>query len=91
MPSLIPRFNWGTEVKNSNPTLYNQLSDSYSLTARIVNTKISKYVAENDPASVDQVNSILEEGDIWINRLTDTAWIMTSRVTNEEVTWKQIT
>lgn len=91
MPTLPPRFNFGTEVKNINPTLYNQLNDSFSSTARIVNTKISKYVTTIDPPSDEAVNQLFEEGDIWVNKSTDTAWIMTSRTTNTAVTWKQIT
>lgn len=91
MPTLTPRFNWGTEIKNINPTLYNQLNDSFSSTARIVNTKVSKNVATSNPPANDPINANFEEGDLWVNKSTDTAWILTSRTTNNAVTWKQIT
>lgn len=91
MPTLTPRFNWGTEIKNINPTLYNQLNDSFSSTARIVNTKVSKNIATTNPPADDQINANFEEGDLWVNKSTDTAWIMTSRTSNTAVTWKQIT
>lgn len=91
MPTLTPRFNWGTEIKNINPTLYNQLNDSFSSTARIVNTKVSKNIATTNPPADDQINANFEEGDLWVNKSTDTAWILTSRTSNTAVTWKQIT
>lgn len=91
MPSLLPSFNWGSEVKNINPTLYNQLNDSYTTTARVINTKISKRVTTEDPPADSQTNLIFEIGDIWVNQSSDTAWIMTSRTTNTAVTWTLIT
>jgi len=91
MPNQPPRFNWGTEIKNINPTLYNQLNDSFSSTARVLNTKTSKYLTNVNPPADDQINTLFEEGDFWINQDTDTAWIMTSRTTNTAATWKQIT
>ena len=91
MPSQTPRFNWGTEIKNINPTLYNQLNDSFSSTARVLNTKISKYITNVNPPADDSINMNFEQADIWINEDTDNAWILTSRTTNTAVTWKQIT
>lgn len=91
MPNQTPRFNWGTEIKNINPTLYNQLNDSFSSTARVLNTKTSKYRTNVNPPADDQINTLFEEGDFWINEDTDTAWILTSRTTNTAATWKQIT
>lgn len=91
MPTLIPRYNWGTEIKNINPTLYNQLSDSYTATARVVNTKPTRYVTNVDPPADGQVNTLFEQGDLWINQATDNAWILTSRTTNTTVNWQKIT
>lgn len=91
MPSQTPRFNWGTEIKNINPTLYNQLNDSFSSTARVLNTKISKYITNVDPPADDPVNVNFDQADIWVNQLTNNAWILTSRTTNTAVTWKIIT
>lgn len=91
MPSQTPTFNWGSEIKNINPTLYNQLNDTFSSTARVLNTKTSKYRTTVNPPADDQINTLFEQGDFWINENTDTAWILTSRTTNTAVTWKQIT
>lgn len=91
MPTLPPRYNWGTEVKNINVTLYNQLSDSFTEIANVTNTKTSKYVTTTNPPADGQANLNFDVGDLWVNRSTDTAWIMTSRSTNTAVTWKQIT
>lgn len=91
MSRLQRRFNYGTEIKNVNDTLYNQLNDSYYSTATVVNTKSTRVVNTINPPANDQINSGLDIGDFWVNSDTDTAWIMTSRVTAEQVTWKQIT
>lgn len=91
MPSQTPTFNWGSEIKNINPTLYNQLNDTFSSTARVLNTKTSKYRTTVNPPADDQINTLFEQGDFWINENTDTAWILTSRTTNTAVTWKLIT
>lgn len=91
MPTLPPKFNWGSEIKNVNPTLYNQLNDSYSAIARVLNTKITKYITTVDPISSASINANFDQGDIWVNASSDKAWILTSRTTNTDVTWKQIT
>lgn len=91
MSRLLPNFNYGSEIKNLNPTLYNQLRDSYFDTASVVNTKASKYVTNVAPPADAAINASLDIGDLWVNSLTDTAWIMTSRTTNTAATWKQIT
>lgn len=91
MSRLSRRFNYGTEVKNVNPTLYNQLNDSYYSISLAVNTKSTRFVAEIDAPANDQVNAGLDLGDFWVNTKTDKAWIMTSRITPNAVTWKQIT
>lgn len=94
MPRLITNFNWGTALRNQNPELTRQLSEAYSDTALVVNTKVSKYITDRDApnaATPDDANKNLELGDIWVNKTTDTAWIMTSRTTDLLVTWSQIT
>jgi len=91
MPTLVPRFNWGDEIKNVNPTLYNQLQDSYTSTARVMNTKPSTYATTSNPPADAAINTNFNTGDFWINTSTNTAWILTSRTTNTAVTWKQIT
>lgn len=73
MPTQKPRFNWGSEIKNINETLYNQLNDSYTSTARVLNTKPSCNVADTDPPSDDEVNRNFQQGDIWVNQSTDSA------------------
>lgn len=91
MSRLTRRFNYGTEIKNINDTLYNQLNDSYYSTATVVNTKSTRFAATIDAPANDQANAGLDIGDLWINSDSDTAWIMTSRISPEQVTWKQIT
>ncbi len=97
MPTLINNFNWGTSLRNNNPELTRQLSEAYSNTALCVNTKISKYVTDGDkkpnvdPPANSQFNKNFEIADIYVRTDTDTAWIMTSRTTDEIVVWTQIT
>jgi hypothetical protein len=91
MPKQITRFNWGTEIKNINDTLYNQLNDSFTSTANVLNTKPTTYVTNVDPLPDSDVNKQFVSGDMWVNSSTDTAWILTSRTTNTAATWKQIT
>ena len=91
MARLPPTYNWGNELKNENSTLYNQLTDSYSLTARTVNGKISKNITTLDPPADSAQNTSFEIGDVWVNTSTDTAFMMTSRQTNTQATWTQIT
>ena len=94
MPTLITNFNWGNALKNANPELTRQLSEAYTQTAQCVNTKTSKYVTTVDPpnpATANSTNKNFEIGDFWVNKSSDTAWIMTSRTTDLLVTWTQIT
>lgn len=97
MPTLITNFNWGSALVNDNPSLTRQLADAYSNTARVVNTKISKYVTDGvqrphvDPPANDPFNQNFELADIYVRQDTDTAWIMTSRTTSNAVTWTLIT
>jgi hypothetical protein len=97
MPTLITNFNYGSAIRNQNPELTRQLSDAYSNTAYVVNTKTSKYDTDgkqrahvNPPASSD-FNKNFEIGDFYIRTDTNAAWIMTSRTTSRDVTWTLIT
>ncbi len=92
MPTMIPKFNWGTAIQEIGYDLYVQLSKAYSDTAEIVNTKVSKRVTsgQDAPAS-SQLNKNYDIGDIYVRTDTDVAWIMTSRTTATDVTWTPIT
>lgn len=97
MPTLINNFNWGASLRNANPELVRQLSQSYNDTALVVNTKTSKYVTDgnlrphvNPPANAE-FNKNFEIGDFFIRTDTNSAWIMTSRTTANAVTWTIIT
>lgn len=94
MPTLPTRFNWGTALRNENPELTRQLDDSYTDTALVVNTKVSKYIttsAPPNPATASTTNKNFELGDIWVDKAADLAYIMTSRTTDVLVTWTLIT
>lgn len=91
MSRLQKRYNYGTEIKNVNETLYNQLNDTYFDIANAVNTKPNSHRDKVDAPADAQINKGFEIGDFWVNETTDTAWIMTSRTTPFKVTWKQIT
>jgi len=91
MPTIAPNFNFGTEIKNLNATLYNQLRDSFNTTATIVNTKPSRNITTVNPPADAAINASFEFGDFWINKSTNAAWILTSRTTNTAVTWTLIT
>lgn len=97
MPTLVTNYNWGRAVENDNPDLARQLSQSYTTTAKAINTKISKYVTNGttlpnvDPPANSDFNKNFEIGDIYVRIDTNTAWIMTSRSTANAVTWTQIT
>lgn len=94
MPILIETYNWGNALRNQNPELTRQLSTAYTNTATCVNTKVSKNVADIDPPNAvtsDQVNKNYSIGDIWVNKTTDMAWIMTSRTSDVLVLWTLIT
>ena len=94
MPTMLQEFNWGDSMRNGNPELTRQMSQAYANTSLVVNTKISKVVQDIDaptPLVESQVNKNMEIGDIWVNKLTNAAWIMTSRTTDLLVTWTLIT
>lgn len=97
MPTLITNYNYGSSIRNSNPELNRQLSDAYTNTAQVVNTKISKYFTDGttkphaNPPANSEFNKNFEIGDVYIRTDTDTAWMMTSRTTANAVNWQQIT
>lgn len=97
MPTLISNFNFGTSLRNANPELTRQLSGMYSDIALNSNTKVSKYFTDGvqkphvDPPANNQFNKNFEICDIYVRTDTNTAWIMTSRTTDEAVTWTLIT
>lgn len=97
MPTLIQNFNWGMALRNDNPELVRQLSTSYSDTAGVVNTKISKYTTDGvqrphvDPPANSEFNKNFEIADVYVRTDTNTAWMMTSRTTANAVTWTLIT
>ena len=97
MPTLITNYNWGSSIKNDNPALTRQLSQAYTDTATVVNTKVSKYVTDGiqkpnvDPPASSDFNKNFEIGDIYVRTDTDSAWIMTSRTSSLAVTWTIIT
>lgn len=87
MPTLPPRYNWGESLKDENAILYNQLQDTYSETASVVNTKSTvNATVDKDPKADAAANMQYTIGDIWINKDLNTAYIMTSRSTNTAVT-----
>lgn len=91
MSRLTRRFNYGSELKNINETLYNQLNDSFFTIATAVNTKSTRAVFAFDPPANDPVNAGLDIGDTWTNTTSNKAWIMTSRASANSVTWTIIT
>ncbi len=92
MPTLPRIFNWGNKIRELGNDLYNQLSKAYTDTSDILNTKASKRVISNqNPPASDQVNRNYDIGDLWVRTSSDTAWIMTSRTTDIDVVWTQIT
>lgn len=91
MANIAVNFNWGSEIQGLNTALFNQLNEAYNTTASSVNTKITKSVKRTDPPSDSPENKQFLTGDIWVNEVSDNAWIMTSRTTGTAVTWKIIT
>lgn len=97
MPTLITNYNWGSSLRNENPELTRQLSNSYSDIANVMNTKVSKYTTDGvqrphvDPPASSEFNKNFEIGDIYVRTDTNSAWIMTSRTTSTAVTWTIIT
>ena len=97
MPTLLQNFNFGSAIRESNPELGRQLSQMYTDLALAINQKPARYVTDgnlkpnvNPPAS-SPFNKNFDVGDFYVRIDTDSAWIMTSRVDAENVTWKLIT
>jgi hypothetical protein len=97
MPTLQQNFNWGSSLRNANPELTRQLSEAYSNTAQVMNTKVSKYFTDGiqkphvDPPASSDFNKNFEIADVYVRTDTDTAWMLTSRTTSTNVTWTLIT
>jgi hypothetical protein len=92
MPTLPRIFNWGNKIKSMDNDLYNQLSKSYTDTADVLNTKVSKRVIlDQDPPASAQINKNYDIGDVWVRTDADKAWMMTSRTSDIAVTWTLIT
>lgn len=93
MSSNLPlKKNFGREVKNLSPELYNQLDQMYTDIANAISVTIKKNILTGaDPAANDQRNSFFSIGDIAVRTDTDMAWIMTSRTTPNNVVWTLIT
>jgi hypothetical protein len=84
--------NFGSEIKELSPTLSNQLSQMYTDIANALSQAIKKDVVTGaDPAASAQRNSFFSVGDITVRTDTDSAWIMTSRTTPNDVVWTLIT
>lgn len=84
--------NFGSEIKELSPTLANQLSQMYSDIANSVSQGIKKDIVSGaDPSASSQRNSFFSIGDITVRTDTDSAWIMTSRTTPNDVVWSLIT
>jgi len=91
MPRLVTSYNFGSSKENENPELTRQLSDVYTRIAIEVNLRVSRLVLTGgDPPANNEVNRNFEIGDLAVRTDTDDAWIMTSRTTDEAVTWTQI-
>ncbi len=93
MSSNLPlKKNFGSEVSQQMPVLARQLDEMYTDIANALNLLVKKNILTgSDPAASDQRNSFFSIGDIAIRTDTDTAWIMTSRTTPNDVIWTQIT
>lgn len=91
MAVLNHRFNWSSELRETDPILFRQLSDAYEDTANVVNGKSSTFISDTDPLATSSINANLNIGDSYVNTATNTAWMMTSRVSSVTVTWTKIT
>ena len=84
--------NFGDEVRSLSPVLYNQMSEMYTDIANNLSDAIKRDVVTGaNPAASSQRNTFFTVGDITVRTDTNTAWIMTSRTTPEDVIWTQIT
>lgn len=97
MTTLVQSYNWGAAQRNANPELTRQLSDMYFGVASAVNERVVSYVTDGslkphvNPPANSQFNANYGTSSIYVRSDTNTAWIMTSRVNTNQVTWTQIT
>lgn len=85
---LSIKYNFGAKLATSeDENLLRQLDDAYTDTALVVNTKVSKIVANTDPSADNSVNKNFEIGDIWVNQTGQKVYMMTDRTTASAVTW----
>lgn len=93
MTFSLPLYkNFGSEVRELSPILSNQLSQMYTDIANALTYAIKKNVISGaDPLADDQRNSFFSIGDITVRTDTNSAWIMTSRIDGNNVTWTLIT
>ena len=95
MATLIQEYNWGAAQRDANPELTRQLSDMYRTLALAVNQRLTRYVTDGDqkphvnPPGTSQFNKSFDISTIYVRTDTDEAWIMTSRMDDETVTWTQ--
>lgn len=73
MTRVAPVYHWGSEVKNLNDVLYNQLQDCYSQVSSAMNTRPAVIVNSSNPPADAQVNATSNIGDIWVNSSSNTA------------------
>jgi hypothetical protein len=92
MSSTLPLSrNWGSSKDLDNPLLFNELDDMYFDIANALSLLVKKNIVNGaDPSASDQRNSLFSIGDISVRKDTNTAWIMTSRTTPNDVTWTLI-
>lgn len=95
MSSNLPlKKNFGREVLEELPYLARQLDEMYTDIAIAIGNLVKKNVISgSDPVSspgTDQRNSLFSIGDITVRTDTDAVWVMTSRVSAEEVTWTAV-
>lgn len=93
MSSNLPLSrNWGDAQRNTSPYLINELDDMYFDIANALTLLVKKNVISgSDPLASDQRNSLFSIGDLTVRTDNDTAWIMTSRTTPNDVIWTMIT
>jgi len=92
MTRIAVRYNWGSKLSAENPELYRQLNDVYTTISNSSNSKVSRYVSDDqDPSASADINKNFDIGDIWIRKDTNSAWIMTNRTSDIDVTWTLIT
>lgn len=93
MSSTLPLSrNWGDAEESVDRSLLYQLDDMYFDIASALTFLIKKNILTGvDPQPTEQLNSLFSIGDLTIRTDTNRAWIMTSRTTDESVTWTLIT